>query len=104
MLSVQSGNCRGGLRFGALAGLFYAVQQISSIARAERGLPDTVAGGTAAGAVFGATGVSLCSIFKSQHFDQARLQMPEITSLHWPWSKGCFWMGFHQLRHSHQPW
>lgn len=48
--------CRGGLRFGALAGLFYAVQQISSIARAEKGLPDTVAGGTAAGAVFGATG------------------------------------------------
>ena len=75
-------HCRGGLRFGALAGLFYAVQQISSIARAERGLPDTVAGGTAAGAVFGATGVSLCSICKSQHCDRARLQMPEIISLH----------------------
>jgi len=49
--------CRGGLRFGALAGLFYAVQQVSSTARAEKGLQDTVIAGTATGAVFGATGM-----------------------------------------------
>lgn len=47
---------RGGLRFGALAGLFYAVQQVSSIARAEKGLQDVVTAGAATGALFGATG------------------------------------------------
>ena len=50
---------RGGLRFGALAGLFYAVQQVSSIARAEKGLQDIIVAGTATGAVFGATGEQL---------------------------------------------
>ena len=50
---------RGGLRFGALAGLFYAVQQVSSIARAEKGLQDIIVAGTATGAVFGATGERL---------------------------------------------
>ena len=41
-----------------LAGLFYAVQQLSSIARAERGLQDIVVAGTATGAIFGATGIA----------------------------------------------
>jgi len=54
---------RGGLRFGALAGLFYAVQQVSSIARAEKGLQDIIVAGTATGAVFGATGEQLLQPF-----------------------------------------
>lgn len=54
---------RGGLRFGALAGLFYAVQQVSSIARAEKGLQDIIVAGTATGAVFGATGEQLLLLF-----------------------------------------
>lgn len=58
--------CRGGLRFGALAGLFYAVQQVSSIARAEKGLQDIVTAGTATGAVFGATGNTLLDSFVRQ--------------------------------------
>lgn len=58
--------CRGGLRFGALAGLFYAVQQVSSIARAEKGLQDIVTAGTATGAVFGATGNTLLNSFVRQ--------------------------------------
>ena len=56
--------CRGGLRFGVLAGLFDAVQQVSSIARAEKGLPDVIIAGTATGAAFGATGV--CQAFQRQ--------------------------------------
>lgn len=51
------GLCRGGLRFGALAGTFCAVQQVSSIARAERGAADVLVAGTVTGAIFGATGV-----------------------------------------------
>ena len=51
--------CRGGLRFGALAGTFGAVQQVSSIARAERGAADILVAGTATGAIFGATGIQL---------------------------------------------
>lgn len=55
-LSQRVHKCRGGLKFGMLAGLFYAVQQVSSVARAEKGLQDIVVAGTATGAVFGATG------------------------------------------------
>ena len=50
--------CRGGLRFGTLAGTFYAVQQLSSIARAERSAVDLAVAGTVTGAIFGATGTS----------------------------------------------
>ena len=53
------GMCRGGLRFGSLAGTFCAVQQVSSIARAERGAADVLVAGTVTGAIFGATG-TLC--------------------------------------------
>ncbi len=59
---------RGGLRFGALAGLFYAVQQVSSIARAKKGLQDIIVAGTATGAVFGATGELLpCCSWPQEH-------------------------------------
>lgn len=55
LVRLANETLRGGLRFGALAGLFYAVQQVSSIARAEKGLQDIIVAGTATGAVFGAT-------------------------------------------------
>ena len=46
--------CRGGLLFGGLAGVFYGVQLLSSIARARRDYQDTMAAGLATGVVFGA--------------------------------------------------
>ena len=47
--------CRGGIRFVALAGLFYATQQLSSVARGERGIMDVTIAGMLTGSVFGAT-------------------------------------------------
>jgi hypothetical protein len=44
---------RGGLVIGGLAGIFYGVQLISSIARARRDYKDTMAAGLATGMVFG---------------------------------------------------
>ena len=44
---------RGGLVIGGLAGTFYGVQLLSSIARAKRDYKDTMAAGLATGMVFG---------------------------------------------------
>ena len=44
---------RGGLVIGGLAGIFYGVQLVSSIARAKRNYKDTMAAGLATGMVFG---------------------------------------------------
>ncbi|KAL3145417.1 hypothetical protein ABBQ38_001664 [Trebouxia sp. C0009 RCD-2024] len=55
LVRIANETLKGGLRFGALAGTFVAVQQISSIARAERGAVDVFIAGTFTGAVLGAT-------------------------------------------------
>ncbi|KAL3145022.1 hypothetical protein ABBQ32_003521 [Trebouxia sp. C0010 RCD-2024] len=55
LVRIANETLKGGLRFGALAGTFVAVQQISSIARAERGAIDVLIAGTFTGAVLGAT-------------------------------------------------
>ena len=47
--------CRGGLRFGALTGLFYGVQLLSSVARNKRDMQDTIYGALITGGVLGAT-------------------------------------------------
>ena len=47
---------RGGLRFGALTGLFYGVQMTSSIARNRRDMQDTILAALVAGAVMGFSG------------------------------------------------
>ena len=52
--------CRGGLRFGAIAGLFCGAQQLSAVAQGERSLRDDVTAGAVAGAAFGATS-ELCA-------------------------------------------
>ena len=44
---------RGGLVIGGLAGVFYGVQLLSSVARARRDYKDTIAAGLATGMVFG---------------------------------------------------
>ncbi len=44
---------RGGLVIGGLAGVFYGVQLLSSVARAKRDYKDTMAAGLATGMVFG---------------------------------------------------
>lgn len=45
---------RGGLRFGALTGLFFGVQLLSSIARDRRDMQDTVNAALVTGGLFGA--------------------------------------------------
>ena len=44
---------RGGLRFGALTGLFYGIQLLSSTARNRRDMADTIYAALATGAVMG---------------------------------------------------
>ena len=41
------------MQFGSLAGLFYGVQMLSSVANGEKSIGDTVLAATAAGGVFG---------------------------------------------------
>ena len=44
---------RGGLRFGALTGLFYGIQLLSSTARNRRDMADTIYAALATGAAMG---------------------------------------------------
>ena len=50
----RRGARRGGLRFGALTGLFYGAQLLSSTARNRRDMGDTIYAALATGAVMGA--------------------------------------------------
>lgn len=86
----MSGPCRGGLRFGALAGTFVAVQQLSSIARAERGAADVLVAGTLTGAIFGATGTRFAWMLRHVHDVAVQLctlnhdtQMSCMSGLHY---------------------
>lgn len=45
---------RGGLRFGALTGLFFGVQLLSSIARDKRDMQDSINAALVTGGLFGA--------------------------------------------------
>ncbi len=49
----HGGRCRGGLRFGALTGLFYGAKLLSSTARNRRDMADTIYAALATGAVMG---------------------------------------------------
>ena len=51
--SFTASHRRGGLVIGGLAGVFYGVQMLSSVARAKRDYKDTMAAGLATGMVFG---------------------------------------------------
>lgn len=51
---------RGGLLLGGLAGVYYSVQLLSSIARAKRDYRDTMAAALATGIVFGAARAHRC--------------------------------------------
>ena len=46
--------CRGGLRFGSLAAVYYGVQGLMGVARAKEDLRNTVAAGLTSGCLFGA--------------------------------------------------
>jgi hypothetical protein len=50
---VANGALRGGLHFGGLAAVFYAVQMLSGVYRGRRDFLDSAHGGMAAGALFG---------------------------------------------------
>ncbi len=60
---------RGGLVIGGLAGVFYGVQLLSSVARAKRDYKDTMAAGLATGMVFGVACAtfSLPYLHRTQH-------------------------------------
>ena len=46
--------CRGGLRFGSLAAVYYGVQGLTGVARAKEDLRNTIAAGLTSGCLFGA--------------------------------------------------
>jgi hypothetical protein len=50
---LANASVRGGLHFGGLAAVFYAVQMLSGVYRGRRDFLDSAHGGLAAGAVFG---------------------------------------------------
>ena len=61
---------RGGLKVGALAGLFYGVQGLSAIARDQSSLSDTVLAATVTGGVFGSFREFACRICLDAANDQ----------------------------------
>ena len=67
---------RGGLRFGGLTGLFYGVQMISSIAHNRRDMQDTIWAALVAGAVMGASGISVRG--DNWTLRLCRIQMPTV--------------------------
>ena len=60
---------RGGLRFGALTGLFYGVQLLSSVARNRRDMQDTIYAALVTGGVLGATSARSKALEHATQFD-----------------------------------